>query len=373
MIRYLVRQGILAALQKGKSLYYERQQYVTIVIKPKRLSSETYDVKQNYYFTTKEGLCALMGGYLYQLTQTQSYGLAFSGNDVYLSIDLSHYSCVVRFPRHYLSGQFTGKVRAEIVYGRYVHNLRGRIHQVTAINNGPVWVANTSRNSVVKIESGKEPVEYTPFLDRFGAPMLYDQNHINSVVDYGDFQLFSAFNAGTGSMLGLIRDNVVTGFWYKNRAIHDIYLTQSGFILCDMLGDEQTCGGLVTQNGFDNQQIHTLVQHHSIRGLSVCGDEMLVGLSVKKEKGNERMQGQAKIAVLRDGTLSCVVTILSSQIYQIVHESGEIITPAARPRYDDVYAAIEKIMGVPTYKEKLIMIASEEQTASNNLGVSFVL
>lgn len=335
--------------------YYERQRFIPITIRPRCVSSLSLPVKHDYYLTTLTGICAIRGGRLYQLTHTHTYGLAFSGDYAYCSVDMGYFTAVVRFPRHYLATSKKTRVRAEVVYGAYTTDLRGRIHQVTAVKDGPVWAANTSRNSLVRIAPGPEIAceEYAPLLDAFSVPILFDQNHINSVIDYGDFQLFTISRAGKGALAGIIRGKQVTCFYYKNRALHDIYATPAGFILCDMLGDMENKGGLVTEKGFSQMGLESLAAGHAIRGVSCCQGEMLIGLSVRKDARSERANGHARLAIIKDGQYVSDVLLPMAQIYQIVHISGEIMVPGAHKQGDELYALFEQCFGAPVYQGRL--------------------
>lgn len=80
-----------------------------------------------------------------------------------------------------------------------------RIHQLY-LGDKALWVANTGRNTLIKIdpETCHTIAELPVIVDQFGRGVLYDNNHINSVSEYGGTVLFAAYRAGDGrSMIGV--------------------------------------------------------------------------------------------------------------------------------------------------------------------------
>lgn len=209
-----------------------------------------------YYFTSEKGVFRLVSTGIYQVLDVACYGIAIGGPWVFLALYSHDYAIVVRGDRRalYERGRDFG---FQEIYRLQTRSSNERIHGLY-LGDEALWVANTGRNTLLKVDpDGARVVAEIPvILDAFGRPVLHNNNHINSVSEYDGTVLFAAYRAGVQSMIGVYDGATVTGYGYPCVGVHDIFLTEGGFVLCDTFGanTEEAGGVLVTEKGpFDPQ------------------------------------------------------------------------------------------------------------------------
>jgi hypothetical protein len=356
--RFPLMEGLAEMRFLAKGYRYRDCQTIPLEIKRQLVRSDLPRLAGRYYFTTDRGIFALEGTHLYQLTTTGGFGLALSGDMAYGSLDFGALTCVVSFPASALLGG--GKVEATVRYRRVGRHSRERIHQLTCVNNGPVWFANTGRNTLVRLDTqGNGYSEFAPLSDAFSTPVFSDHNHINSVVDYGDYVLFAAFKAGSGSLIGLIDGDTVTGFSYPVPGVHDIYTTATGFVFCDSFGAGSSGGGVIGEQGR-----YPLTLPHGgdclVRGIAGEGagesGEWLVGCSYKQDARNRRFDGNGTMLVLRGGKQVTSFTTPAAQIFQIINASGGFFQPSPAMPKDTLLSLLRRTLGAPSYTGRLVPV-----------------
>ena len=232
-----------------------------------------------------------------------------------------------------------------------------------------LWVANTARNTLLKIDPDEARVtdEVAVILDRFDRPVLYNNNHINSVSEYGGIVMFVAYRAGEQSMIGVYDGASVTGYGYPRAGVHDIFLTETGFMLCDTFGENQqeSGGALITEQGPFDPSYFKQPPGFIVRGMAGTPDEFLIGHSHKGER-SKRFDGHGAILVARDGKVVDRFDVQPAQVYQIITGGGECITP--RPATVDaaqLHQILRAALGEPIYEAEM---PSSDRCAAKNIS-----
>lgn len=225
---------------------------------PKLVQQGPFSIKKSYFFTSNSGVYRLALEGIYRIIGHKSYGITMDSDAVYLSMAISRYSVVGTFDRQTFSGNAKDfGMRSLLFLG--VLDLSDRIHGLSMGKTG-LWVANTGRNTVLLLDpsSGKIIRETALFSDRFGTPLYYNVNHINSVTAVDGGVLFVANRAGSRSLIGVLEDRRITCFAYPNPGVHDIFVPPHGLYFCDSFGpmtDDHFHGRLVSHDGVIDEEV----------------------------------------------------------------------------------------------------------------------
>jgi hypothetical protein len=301
----------------------------------------------SYYISTNDALYCLKNGLGQQVSAQGGYGIAIDGDQIIRSVDVKNASRIVSLSTH---DRMNLDHVEEVIYEMPFRSSNGRIHQLSCDREGHFYAALAERNSILrfnKSENGWKFKEFTPFSDRFGAPILFDHNHINSVLPHDDFLLFVAYKAGPGSMIGVIRDDRVLGFRYPNQGMHDIFITKTGFLCFDTFGDGDDPGGRpITENGPISSAVFEQPPGYILRGAAQFGCEIVYGHSHKGER-SKRFCGNGGILHFRHGCFS-YYPVPSAQVYQIVRSDGVFFDHSGRG-FDVVISQLTRVFGQPVY------------------------
>lgn len=175
-------------------------------LNPKEVAVLPVTLQKSYYVTTNKGLFCLNKNRVEKLLDAELYGIALSGTSFYLSAYFGKISTVLRGNLHDLQSR-RRRIPMHPVYTTEVSSTNSRIHQIF-FARGTLYIADSGRNTIVEYdeEPGVLTHETAPFVDAFDCPVHYDNNHINSVAAYHDYLIFTAYRAGPGSMIGVIKD-----------------------------------------------------------------------------------------------------------------------------------------------------------------------
>lgn len=304
---------------------------------------------------TDRGLFRLSGGRIHRLTGIGGYGVAQAEGRVFLSLNFPGRSSLVSFDAGSL-GSSRARVEAPVHWSLALSGNAERIHQVTSRRGGPVWGANTGRNTLLRVEPDDPDCvrEFAVFHDAFGKPILYDHNHINSVVQYGETLLFTAYQAGDNSLVGVVDGDRVTGFAYPRTGIHDIYLTAEGFLLCDTFGENVPGkGGFpFTENGVIDPDFFTRPPGCVVRGAVTWEGGMLLGHSHKGER-SKRFTGRGSLIRVCDGRVQDTWEMPAAQIYQIIRTDGDFGDNVPERTPGEVRAMFEEALGPAVYEGQM--------------------
>lgn len=322
------------------------------------------DLRRAYYFTSESGVYRVDRNGVYRVLDIPAYGIAIRGEWIFLALYSYVYSIVVRGNRKALheNGRrfdFQELFRLETL------STNERIHQVF-LGDEALWVANTGRNTLVKIDPQRCRViaELPMVVDRFDRAVLFDNHHINSVSEYGGTVLFTAYRAGFGrSLIGIYDGTSVTGFAYPREGVHDIYLSGDGFMLCDTFGPNTDAAGgiLVTENGAFDPDFFETPPGCVVRGVAGTAEELLVGHSHKGTR-SQRFNGHGSLLVARHGKVDDRIELPSAQVYQIVMEDGATLTPEpinVEPQH--VAAKFQRVLGEPIYRANVEALSTDRQ------------
>lgn len=331
----------LALLPRKKSVY--------------RLArAEDTGLKRSYYITSEKGLYQAGPGGFFHLLDIPLYGMAFYGERVFMGLQIGKAAVLVAGRRQALEESGT-PFGFRVLQSHPIATSNHRIHQVTAGRSG-IWVANTSRNTLLLIDPKTEKVaaEIPVFFDMFGEPILHDHNHINSVMDYGSLVLFTACRAGGRSMIGVYESGKITGYFYEHPGGHDMYLTPDGFLFCDTFGSggENTGGFPVTQDGFFAESVFRTPPGFVVRGAAGSREEFLIGHSHKGSRAR-RFAGQGALLVFDGENLRRKIETPCSQIYQIIGQDGSMLRPGREAVPEKVHALLQKRFGPPGYEREV--------------------
>ena len=352
--RALAHHDIALAFRRGVGRL--RAEYRTARItrarsKIKKVQDIAANLEKAYYFTSEKGVFRLDRTGVHQVLDLAAYGIAIHGEWIFLAVYSYDYSIVVRGDRRALSESGRSFDFREI-YRLQTLSTNERIHGMFC-GSDALWVANTGRNTLLKVDPRKAEVvaEIPVIVDRFGRSVLFDNNHINSVSEYDGVVLFAAYRAGHRSMIGVYDGTSVTGFGYPRAGVHDIFLWNGGFLLCDTFGEntEVAGGALITQDGVFDSEFFSKPPGCIVRGLAGTVDELLIGHSHKGVR-SKRFNGHGAILVARNGRVEERLGIHPAQVYQIITEDGAFAMPS--PRNVDassVKRMLMKALGEPIY------------------------
>lgn len=304
-----------------------------------------------YFIMSDKGLYRADREGVHRILNIQMYGCAIVGAKVFMALYIGRDTILVEGDSKALFDSGT-PFNFRPLFTELTNDTNERLHQVTAYDNG-IWVARTANGAAMRYEIGSEKLKnYTLIRDRFGLPVKRDINHINSVVQYGDAILFTATHAGSQSMIGLMHGISVTGFGYKNTGVHDVYLTESGFLFFDTFGhDSGVSGGMpITEQGPIFPELFGKPPGFVPRGASQTGAEIVIGSSHKGAR-KIRFKGNGQLIVTENRVVRSVHTIPVAQIYQIINARGELLTPPSRPlNVETIKQMFERSLGKAIYE-----------------------
>lgn len=309
-------------------------------------------VESDYFISSDRGVFALRKNRITKVFNLWTFGIAVAGSDIYLACySGGGFSFILKgrleaFLRENVPYHFREIYRIPIVSTNH------RIHQI-CISDGFLWVANSGRNTLLQIDlhSGGIESEIAPFVDSFGKPILYDNNHINSISVYDDTILFIAYKAGGHSMIGVYRDGLVKGYSYKNIGVHDIHIADRDVFFSDTFGrNVQNEGGAVLVNGKPlDESYFCRPPGFIVRGLAGKGRQLVIGHSHKGER-KQRFKGNASLLLAQNQNVTHHVSMPFAQFNDIIHVTGEsFMQPPIDSSFTGICSIIESFMGPPTY------------------------
>jgi hypothetical protein len=319
-----------------------------------KTSARWSDGPRNTYFVTSDrGMfrCDPTGSH--QVVNVHLYGSAIVGPKVFMGFYIDR---LATFVEGNAAALFSAGKPFEFreIFSEKTGDDRERAHQITSCGD-VVWLARTGAGAVLRYDtSNGQLTNYTLIRDRFNAPIRRDVNHINSVVQYGHVVLFTGTHAGDKSFIGVLDANRVTGFGYKNNGVHDIYLTQSGFLFFDTFGPMRANeGGVpVTEKGILFPEIFNKPPGYVLRGAAQTGDEILFGSSHKGER-THRFKGNGELLVIENGVLRTTKRLPGAQVYQIITATGAMLTPPSTlPDATAVRRMFGAALGKPIYDDE---------------------
>lgn len=317
-----------------------------------------WDLRRGYYITSEKGVFRLDRSGFHRIHKIPTYGMALFGDWVFFSFiarfDGDH-SLVVRGDREALT-ESGRKFHFQEVYRIRCQTTHERIHQVSR-GTDCIWVANTGRNTLLRIDPESCAVlsEIPLFTDRFGHRVLHDQNHVNSVAQYGDNVLFTAYRAGERSLIGVMDDTSIIGYAYPHVGIHDICLGDGNFLFCDTFGKpgSETGGVPVTRDGPLDPDFFAKPPGYVVRGVAGCEDEMLIGHSHKGTRA-KRFKGHGSLLLVRKGKVAAVSAVKPAQVYQIITENGDFLERPQKPvKPEDLHSMLTHVLGDPVYHARV--------------------
>jgi len=330
---------------------WRKQSIFTAKNKGKCLLSLPEMVSGTYFITSEKGLFRADISGLHLILPTPLYGCTIVGDKVVMGLYLDTDSILVEGNSSALfkkgeSFQFREIMRVK------TNDTKERIHQVTSFGNH-IWSACTSMGALVHYEIGDSSIEFIyPLRDFFSAPVQKNINHINSVIQYGETVLFTAYRAGKGSLIGAINGPYVRAYEYENVGVHDIYLTQSGFLFFDTFGcGRDDRGGVpVTESGCWKPEFFDAAPGYILRGAAEGNNEILIGSSHKGKRAL-RFAGNGKLLRIVGGEIVSIQELPFAQVYQIITEHGEhLLPPEILPSFEEVCTSLNRRLGGPVYE-----------------------
>ena len=309
--------------------------------------------RHTYFVTTDKGVFRCDPHGLHRVIDIHIYGCTVVDDRVYMGFYVDREAILVE-------GRAKAMLKPGVpfefreIFSESTSDTNERLHQITACG-GIVWIARTAAGAALRYETSTGKLtNYTLLRDRFGTPVSRDINHINSVVQYGDVVLFTGTHAGEQSIVGMMDGTRVTAFGYRHTGVHDIYLTQSGFLFFDTFGPNRPDeGGVpVTEAGTLYAEIFSKPPGYVLRGAAQQGDEMLIGSSHKGER-KHRFKGNSQLLIFEGGNLRTVKRLPGAQIYQIIAPDGGMLeAPGVPPSAMQVRTMLERALGAPIYEGK---------------------
>lgn len=332
--------------------------FIRGALKSRPVTDLSVSLNGSYYITTDKGLFFIEDSKLFKILDGAFYGIAFSDEYYYLSAYFGKLSTVVRGRLDDLKACCSSNAM-EPVYTTQVASTNSRIHQVF-FANGTLYIADSGRNTIVEYDehSGRLTQETAPFLDQFGYPIYYDNNHINSVAAYNDYLIFTAYRAGSGSMIGVVKDGKVVGFRYPNIGVHDVFVTDQNFFFCDSfgVGAPDQGGALICSHG-PFSEVFSQSPGWIVRG--IAGDpqgELLVGHSHKGDR-RKRFRGNGALLLFQDCKFRQELTMpYWSQTYQIIQADGQFVNCSEKMRsmtYDSLLQKLTHFLNDSLYEENV--------------------
>lgn len=312
-------------------------------------------IREEYFVTSNDGLYWLRPGRLTKIFDAWTMGIGLAGDDIYLACAAKHRSMILRGSCTKKDGGWRVE-SANPLYDVPTSSSNQRIHQVH-VDRDRLVVANTARNTVMLLDrhTGALLQEVAPFRDVFGKPILYDQNHINSVSAHGDTLLFVAYRGGDNALIGAMNAERLHLYKYENPGVHDILVDANRVIFSDTFGpNKEGQGGWPVVNGeVLDPDYFQKPPGYIVRGIASRNGEMLMGHSHKGER-KVRFEGRGSLLVAREGRVVECVEMPFSQIYDIMHVSGEKFDGfAGGLSFDEVCERLRTYVGPPLREEQL--------------------
>lgn len=309
-----------------------------------------------YLVTSELGVIHISGNRGRLLTSRPGYGIAVDGKVVYLSYEnlglvaheeMSSFVTRVDLDDLLNGGYFDQKalMNREVLYRQPFPSPNGRIHQLAyCTRERRLLIASSQSNAIVSIEeSGERKILY-PFLDKFGVPIRFDHNHINSVLPVKGALYFVSYNAGGKSMIGCIRDGESLGWHVGPVGFHDIFPTASGFISCDTFGDLEH-GRVLTESGELLEQ-YFLESGRAPRGAAGTVSEVLIGHSHKGPR-SKRFKGFGGVIRVDDMERPEYIELPVAQVYQIIRLDGVHFVSNETVAHEDFETLLTRRFGEP--------------------------
>jgi hypothetical protein len=310
-------------------------------------------VASRYLITSERGVHLLAGDELARVAELPSFGIAIAGDDVYLADSTSSQTGVLRTSLATLLDE-AADLATERLFSQRILTSNERIHQICLAGDA-LWVANTARNTLLRLDrrSGAVGAEIAPFLDRFGDPVLHDQNHLNSVCACGDALLFVAYRAGPRSLIGLVADGQVVGFGFPHVGVHDIHIAGGDVIFSDTFGagEDADAGGAPFVNGKPlDPGFFAAPPGCVVRGVAGGGGQLVIGHSHKGIR-QKRFEGRAGLLVAEGGRIVARSELPFSQFYDVVQLSGrKFDEPPAVQGFAEIRSLLAGVLGPPVYE-----------------------
>ncbi|MCE2510421.1 MAG: hypothetical protein J4G10_05525 [Alphaproteobacteria bacterium] len=310
------------------------------------------DAPENTYFITSDkGLYRVEPSGLYRIVKYPLYGCTIVGDKVFMGLYVDDDSILVEGRKDALFHAGTHFDFREIFCIR-TNDTKERLHQITHWKN-TVLAACTAKGAILKYRCGDDHyLSITPIRDRFGHPIKADINHINSVTQYGDVVLFTAYRAGKGAMIGVLDGETVIGYHHANAGVHDVYLTKSGFLVFDTFGDNSvsTGGKILTENGELWPEFFRQPPGYIVRGAAERSGELLIGSSHKGVRA-QRFAGNGHLIRAKNSRIYPATQMPFAQIYQILtDEGGGPVMPDPVPSPPQIRDLFERSFGPPVYE-----------------------
>lgn len=284
-----------------------------------------HHVDGSYFVTTDIGILFIQGNLGRLLTSTAGYGLYVHGDSVYTSFDCvkswtksnSGTSYVVKLDKESLiEGSYFGRLRKKKKVALYKQSFRssnGRIHEIHYDSHlNRLLICATDKNSIDEVKPDGRIFRRSPFLDKEGKPVVWDREHLNTVLSFGDDIFFVAYKVGGRSMIGLLSGGEVFGWFADSQGFHNLVPTGRGFLTCDTFGQREN-GRVLDQDGFFSMSSMAGV---APRGIVHSNLETLIGHSHKGPR-SKRFHGFGALVRVENGGRSSYIPLPASQVYSI--------------------------------------------------------
>jgi len=334
----------------------------------KKLWDQGLPLKGEYLLTGVDGLLLLNSKGLRRLLRLNCFGIAVSGDDLFVSHTVS------LLPRKMLNCSMVlsmslakvlagdGVVRPKILWGHMESSFNGRIHQIAA-EGDCLWLANTDENTLIRIRKDDGALMQTvaPFADEFGLPLRGARvHHINSVSCYGGVVFFTAFYPFSGkSLVGVFDNESLACFEYPNEGAHDIHVSEGRVYVSDSFGPggpRAATGGFVVRDGAVFPSSPPVADKpYMVRGFVETKGEFVVGLSGLITNGKIGVSHQRGGVAVWDAHGDCtqVVDMPFSQCNDLIRTDGlHFETKSSLESFDDAATMLEKAFGSALFVKK---------------------
>lgn len=316
--------------------------------------SISHRIHGEYFVTTDIGIIHIHENKGRLLTSRPGYGIAIQGDDIYFSYenaDLHKSGGASSFiikgtTKELLNGEYFNHKKLKkrkTLYKQPFSSSNGRIHQIALDpKSNDLLVAASQENSIIVISDNGQKRRLSPFLDKFDVPILFDQNHINSVLPIEDVIYFLSYKAGGRSMICYMKNGQTFGWNAGATGYHDILPTHDGFLTCDTFG-ALGHGKIMNQDG-EMLQKYFEEFDYAPRGAAGSRNEILIGHSHKGPR-SKRFQGNGGLIVIEEKNKATYVELPASQVYQIVQKNGTQFIPIEKCNHNDFKQLLTKRFG----------------------------
>lgn len=284
------------------------------------LSQPSLDKKSAFLISSERGLyffdfhlgriVAIVRGYI--------FGFAVTPRHAFIAISSSQESSVYSFD---LKNRFR---RPTLIYKQHARYHGERIHQLDTFNSY-IFMADTFLNAitVAHVDSPEERLfSVHPYISVFNSFVNRNVNHINSIQVFSNAILFIAHNGGSDdSHIGLIFEDQVSIYVYRNRGCHDIVCDNEDLLISDSFGSfergREEPPGIVTPEG------KIPLDTHFARGILKMGNNIF-SCSSFHGKRDQRFTGSSQLFKINRQTCSAhiVQRFNFSQIHNISFFDG---------------------------------------------------